>query len=344
MLARRGRHRSSCAGLAGSVRPRRSSSRRCSRSRRRASRSAARRRSPPTTAPSTSRSARYEHGEAREKEHERCGSHLVGPLLGTPAIGNVLAAARAGAVPARRARPRARSARSPPPPRSSAGWSRNPEHPLVAGAREARPRAPAPARHRGADAGAARGRRGRARRLPRARTWPPETRTRRAAPARDLRPAGREDARGLLHRRVLQPRARDAPAGRPPPAGRHAGLPEEARVPRRHGRGDRDPQALLARLGAADGARALRRRPRRAVGDRDDDRGRLHALRAPRDGLSRRARAAHADHDERRPRARGRERQADHLHAGAARPPSRADGRRLRGVRRRARSSARRSA
>ncbi|TMK80028.1 MAG: DUF1385 domain-containing protein [Actinobacteria bacterium] len=34
----------------------------------------------------------YEHGEAREKEHERCGSHLLGPLLGTLAIGNALAA------------------------------------------------------------------------------------------------------------------------------------------------------------------------------------------------------------------------------------------------------------
>ena len=33
----------------------------------------------------------YEHGEAREKEHERCGSHLVGPLLGTLAIGNFFA-------------------------------------------------------------------------------------------------------------------------------------------------------------------------------------------------------------------------------------------------------------
>jgi uncharacterized protein YqhQ len=33
----------------------------------------------------------YEHGESREKEHERCGSHLVGPLLGTLAIGNMLA-------------------------------------------------------------------------------------------------------------------------------------------------------------------------------------------------------------------------------------------------------------
>jgi uncharacterized protein YqhQ len=34
----------------------------------------------------------YEHGEKRGKEHERCGSHLVGPLLATTAIGNLLAA------------------------------------------------------------------------------------------------------------------------------------------------------------------------------------------------------------------------------------------------------------
>src|SRR6266540_2790585 len=34
----------------------------------------------------------YEHGEQRGKEHERCGSHLVGPLLVTTAIGNILAA------------------------------------------------------------------------------------------------------------------------------------------------------------------------------------------------------------------------------------------------------------
>ena len=33
----------------------------------------------------------YEHGERRPKEHERCGSHLVGPLLATTAVGNVLA-------------------------------------------------------------------------------------------------------------------------------------------------------------------------------------------------------------------------------------------------------------
>jgi uncharacterized protein YqhQ len=33
----------------------------------------------------------YEHGERRAKEHERCGSHLVGPLLATSAAGNLLA-------------------------------------------------------------------------------------------------------------------------------------------------------------------------------------------------------------------------------------------------------------
>ena len=33
----------------------------------------------------------YEHGEARPKEHERCGSHLVGPMLLTTAAGNLVA-------------------------------------------------------------------------------------------------------------------------------------------------------------------------------------------------------------------------------------------------------------
>jgi uncharacterized protein YqhQ len=33
----------------------------------------------------------YEHGETATKEHERCGGHLVGPLVATTAIGNVLA-------------------------------------------------------------------------------------------------------------------------------------------------------------------------------------------------------------------------------------------------------------
>jgi uncharacterized protein YqhQ len=33
----------------------------------------------------------YEHGELRAKEHERCGSHLVGPLIVTTAAANALA-------------------------------------------------------------------------------------------------------------------------------------------------------------------------------------------------------------------------------------------------------------
>jgi uncharacterized protein YqhQ len=34
----------------------------------------------------------YEHGEVRAKEHERCGSHLIGPMIATTAIGSALAA------------------------------------------------------------------------------------------------------------------------------------------------------------------------------------------------------------------------------------------------------------
>ena len=34
---------------------------------------------------------RYEHGSSAQKEHERCGGHLVGPLVATTALGNVLA-------------------------------------------------------------------------------------------------------------------------------------------------------------------------------------------------------------------------------------------------------------
>jgi uncharacterized protein YqhQ len=33
----------------------------------------------------------YEHGEDRAKEHERCGSHVLGPLLITSAAGSMLA-------------------------------------------------------------------------------------------------------------------------------------------------------------------------------------------------------------------------------------------------------------
>jgi uncharacterized protein YqhQ len=34
----------------------------------------------------------YEHGEQRAREHERCGSHLLGPLVASTALGGALAA------------------------------------------------------------------------------------------------------------------------------------------------------------------------------------------------------------------------------------------------------------
>jgi uncharacterized protein YqhQ len=34
----------------------------------------------------------YEQGTRAQREHERCGSHLLGPLLATTALGNTLAA------------------------------------------------------------------------------------------------------------------------------------------------------------------------------------------------------------------------------------------------------------
>jgi uncharacterized protein YqhQ len=47
----------------------------------------------------------YEHGEDRAKEHERCGSHVLGPLLLTSAVGSLAA----GKAPAN-VRPLARAA------------------------------------------------------------------------------------------------------------------------------------------------------------------------------------------------------------------------------------------
>jgi uncharacterized protein YqhQ len=72
----------------------------------------------------------YEHGEPRAKEHERCGSHIVGPLLATTAAGNVLAAY---APP--HARPAARLAASLGAVAAStelfAWMTRHPENPLA---------------------------------------------------------------------------------------------------------------------------------------------------------------------------------------------------------------------
>ncbi|HET8606553.1 MAG TPA: DUF1385 domain-containing protein [Gaiellaceae bacterium] len=72
----------------------------------------------------------YEHSEPRPREHERCGSHLVGPLLVTTAAGNVLA----GAAPARLRRPARLAAAFGALAASTElfGWmTRNPSHPLA---------------------------------------------------------------------------------------------------------------------------------------------------------------------------------------------------------------------
>ena len=72
----------------------------------------------------------YEHGEPRSREHERCGSHLVGPLLVTSAAANAVAST----VPARYRGP-ARTAASFAGLAAATelfGWMvRNPDRPLA---------------------------------------------------------------------------------------------------------------------------------------------------------------------------------------------------------------------
>jgi hypothetical protein len=72
----------------------------------------------------------YEHGSARPKEHERCGSHLVGPMLLSTAAGNLAA----GHLP-RRMQPAGRAAGTVGAVAVSVevfGWmTRHPRHPLA---------------------------------------------------------------------------------------------------------------------------------------------------------------------------------------------------------------------
>jgi uncharacterized protein YqhQ len=71
----------------------------------------------------------YEHGEPRAREHERCGSHLLGPLVASSAVGATLAsrAPEHLRVPARLTAQLGALAAST----EIFGWmTRNPDHPL----------------------------------------------------------------------------------------------------------------------------------------------------------------------------------------------------------------------
>ena len=98
----------------------------------------------------------YEHGEERAKEHERCGSHVLGPLLLTSAVGN---APRAGARRLCGRGPRGGRRRRA---RGVGGAllldGANEKNPIARALAMPGPRAPAPLRHRRAHARAARGR------------------------------------------------------------------------------------------------------------------------------------------------------------------------------------------
>ena len=71
----------------------------------------------------------YEHGERRAREHERCGSHMLGPLLASSAVGGALAANAPAhlRVPARLSAQLGAVAAST----EIFGWMvRNPDHPV----------------------------------------------------------------------------------------------------------------------------------------------------------------------------------------------------------------------
>ena len=72
----------------------------------------------------------YEHGKRATREHERCGGHLVGPLIATSAAGNLLA----GLAPDRLRRQAQAAAQLGAIAAATElfGWmTRNPSHPLA---------------------------------------------------------------------------------------------------------------------------------------------------------------------------------------------------------------------
>ncbi len=109
----------------------------------------------------------YEHGAPREREHERCGSHMLGPLIAASAVGGALAT---------KAPPQMRGAARAAAQLGGSGRrdgdlqldGPQPGEPACSRPGPAWSRAPAPPGHGRADARAARGCRGRARQVPRA--------------------------------------------------------------------------------------------------------------------------------------------------------------------------------
>ena len=211
---------------------------------------------------------------------------------------------------------------------------RHPDHPVRAGARATRARAADPRFDRGAFARPARRRRGGPRRLSRRRSShmsrPPRARGERLdpgvfdLPVEKMREGYYTDAyfnhtRSALLADGRHPRVADA------------GVPAPQRDARRHGRGDRDPRALLARLGlrstSGRSTTATAIEPWETVMTIEGDYTLFAHLETVYLGVLAR-RTLISTNAERG--AAGREREADHLHAGTPRPSPCADGRRLR--------------
>ncbi len=275
------------------------------------------------------------------KEHDRCGSHLVAPMLTAAALGNVAV---------RRAGLRGPAAEAVVGLGSAAvavevfAWSeRHPTSALTRLLRRPGHEIQRAVGHARADGRAARGRargaggdppgRGRAGLTPLRGLDPTSSACRSSASASGYY----SDAYFNFTRQLLQER------------GRHPRVTMQVFQKRESCWAASTRRSPCSKLcsddwDAARGARALRGRRDRADGDGDDDRGRLLAVRPPRDRLPRLPRAPQPDHAQRARGRRGRARQADPVLPRAPRPLARADRRRLgrprgrrdRGVHRRA--------
>ena len=277
---------------------------------------------------------------AAQREHERCGSHLVGPLL-------VTSAAR---EPPRAARPAAAPRRSPGSAAAVgahgrvgrallAGWCETSGHPRRPGARQPGPRAAAPHPHRRAHAGAARGRAGGARRMPAPRIGAQMARSRRA-PRRSASRLRSSTSRSRRCGRATTPTSTSttrATCCSPTAATRTSSCRSSRRSTRcsagwtrrsRSSSSARTTGTALTVHALYDGDEIA---PWETVLTIEGDYTLFAHLETLVPG---RARPADARLDQHEPGRRGGARQADPLLPGPARPPSRADRRRLRGARR----------